>query len=67
MLVLCVAAAWFLISALRESGEPGGVCASTYVGGCDSVLVVYALNQAIQTDNGKFHVTIYQSAFHRFE
>lgn len=39
----------------------------TLVGGCDSVAVVYIWNQIIQTDNGKFHVTIYQSNFHCFE
>lgn len=50
-----------LIYALRESGETG------YVGDSDSVVQLYILNQAIQTDNGKFYVAIKLSNFHCFE
>lgn len=64
VIVLCVATAWFLISALRESGKLGGFY--THVGGCDSVVVVHISNQAVQTDNGKLHVTIYQFNSHCF-
>lgn len=42
---LCVAAAWFLISALRVENRGGE--------GCDRVLVVHILNQTVQTDDGK--------------
>lgn len=56
-----------LTCASRERGEPGrGYTAHKWVA-VISVVVVYILNQAAQTDNAKLHVTIYQSNFHCFE